>query len=103
MGLICNRKKHLPHRGESGSTSHMQPLESRCMFTVINVGSYGVNPNDATRAIQAAFSASAPGDTITFPTGTYKIGSQITIPGNRTLVGNGSILIAPTKAYCFQN
>ncbi len=103
MGLIRNRKQQLPRRGELITTCHMQPLESRRLLTVINVGSYGVNPNDATRAIQAAFSASEPGDTIIFPTGTYKIGSQITIPGNRTLVGNGSILIAPAKAYCFQN
>ena len=56
----------------------------------IDVTAYGATGNgstDDTAAIQSAINASASGDTIYFPGGTYKISATLSILSNRTYVG----------------
>ncbi len=56
----------------------------------VDVTAYGAIPNgstDATAAIQSAINASAAGDTVYFPSGTYVISSAITFVSNRNYAG----------------
>ena len=62
-------------------------------ISVITAGATGNGSTDDTAAIQFALNSSAAGDTLVFPTGTYRISSHITVPSNRTLQGqSGSII-----------
>jgi hypothetical protein len=74
----------------------VQSLESRKLLSEISVAAFGATPNDGldhSAQIQAAINASAPGDTIVFPSGTYNIGTSINpLGGGRTLQGNGAVL-----------
>ncbi len=91
------------HTRSVTSLTLMETFESRRFFSVVNVASFGINPSDATGAIQAAFKASHDGDTILFPAGTYRLSRTMTIPGNRTVQGNGAVLVSPARSYAFQN
>ncbi len=71
----------------------------------VNVTSYGATGNgttDDTTAIQNAINASASGDTVYFPTGTYKLTNTLTLLSSRTYSGQtGSILSqATTNKFC---
>jgi hypothetical protein len=74
----------------------IETLESRRLLSTVSVLQYGALPNDGIddrAAIQAAINASAPGDTIAFPTGTFNLSNTLTLLGNRNYVGDsGSIL-----------
>jgi hypothetical protein len=73
-----------------------QKLESRELFAVISVTSFGAVPNDGGNdraAIQAAISASQNGDTILFDGGVFDVSGfssadGFIIPGDRTLRGD---------------
>lgn len=75
----------------------------------VNVLDFGADPTgvaDSTAAIQAAINSSAGFLAVYFPTGTYKITSQITISNDRVMLyGDGTasrILFNPTaNAVCF--
>jgi hypothetical protein len=67
------------------------------MLSTVNVTNYGAVPNDGRddrSAIIAAMNASAPGDTIYFPAGTYNVSSDIFLKGGgrvyRGAPGDGS-------------
>ena len=74
----------------------LENLEQRNLFSTINVASFGAVPNDGnddSGAIMAAIHASSPGDTILFSGGTFNINGSITVPGDRTYLGqNGGAL-----------
>jgi Pectate lyase superfamily protein len=79
--------------------------------TVDVVADFGADPTgvaDSTTAIQNAINSVGTGACIEFPTGTYKVTSQITVPNDRVhLVGKGSwatqIMFAPTaNSTCFK-
>jgi Pectate lyase superfamily protein len=79
--------------------------------TVDVVADFGADPTgvaDSTTAIQNAINSVGTRACIVFPTGTYKVTSQITVPNDRVhLVGQGSwatqILFAPTaNSTCFK-
>ena len=66
------------------SSSHIEMLEPRRMFSVVNV-----TPVNYLAAIRHSSS----GDTINFAPGEYNIagGDKVQLPGNRTYVGNGAL------------
>jgi len=76
-------------RCRSGHVRHndviFESLETRQMLsTTLSVTSYGAIPNDGRddrAAIQAAVNASAAGDTVYFPAGTYNLSSEINLKG----------------------
>ncbi len=79
----------------------LDELESRVVPSVtLSVTAYHADPTgvvDSTAAINAAIAAAAPGDTVYFPTGTYKIsvtnstssGPSLVLKSGVTLQGNG--------------
>ncbi|HVT89459.1 MAG TPA: NPCBM/NEW2 domain-containing protein [Tepidisphaeraceae bacterium] len=65
-------------------------LESRQLMSQVNVTSFGAVPNDGRddlAAVKAAMNASANGDTIYFPSGTYNFSDEIFLKGSRTYAG----------------
>jgi hypothetical protein len=65
-------------------------LEARRMMAQISVTNFGAVPNDGRDdlgAIKAAMNASAAGDTIYFPAGTYNVSDQVFLKGSRTYSG----------------
>ncbi len=90
-------------RFSSGSPRRLFGLAAACAFAlasaqgaVFNVADYGATGNDSTddfTAITNAVNASASGDTIYFPAGTYNVSQPLTIASNRTYFGQpGAIL-----------
>jgi len=78
----------------------------RDVVSVKDFGAVGDGVTDDTAAIQAAINASAGFRSVYFPSGTYKVTSQITIANDRVMLhGDGSaskILFVPTaNAVCF--
>jgi hypothetical protein len=70
-------------------------LESRQLLASINVTSFGARPNDGgddLGAIRAAINASANGDTIYFPSGTYNLSDQVFLKGSRNYLGDNATL-----------
>ncbi len=70
----------------------------------INVTSYGATGNgstDDTTSINNAINASASGDTVLFPTGTYKITTNITFKSNRNYTGQGNAVLKQATANKF--
>lgn len=68
----------------------VDPLESRRLFATVSVTNFGAVPNDGRDdlgAIKAAMNASAAGDTIFFPAGTYHVSDQLYTKGSRTYLG----------------
>jgi hypothetical protein len=71
-------------------------LEVRSLLSTVNIFDFGARPNDGVNdvgAIAAAVRATAPGDTILFPSGVTDLPDGFTVPGNRTYLGqNGAII-----------
>lgn len=66
-------------------------LDKRAVVTPQMFGAKANGTDDDTSFIEQAL---AKGDIIVFPYGTYKITTTITVPSNKTLVGNGSTITA---------
>ncbi|HSR05613.1 MAG TPA: glycosyl hydrolase family 28-related protein, partial [Bryobacteraceae bacterium] len=71
----------------------VQAMSFAATTSVMTAGATGNGSTDDTAAIQSALNSSAAGDTITFPAGTYRISSRITMPSNRTLQGQSGAII----------
>lgn len=72
---------------QAGSTKKAAINLINPILSVKQYGATGDGTTDDTAAIQAAVTA---GDMVFFPNGTYKVTSAISIPSNRTLVGEGA-------------
>jgi hypothetical protein len=86
--------------------SLFESLETRTLFSTLNIASYGAVPNDGrddTSAIVAALRASSDGDTILIPTGSFQVSSMIDPRGGgRTITGqSGAILKQTTQSFVF--
>ena len=66
-------------------------MVSGAVISVIDYGAVGDGSTDDTSAINAALAAASSGDAVYFPTGNYKITSQITFNTNNVCIfGEGS-------------
>ena len=77
---------------------------SSSVAATLNVTSYGATGNgstDDTAAINSAITASASGDTLLFPAGTYKITSGITFKSGRNYTGQGNAILNQATANKF--
>ncbi|WP_428940074.1 right-handed parallel beta-helix repeat-containing protein [Fontivita pretiosa] len=77
----------------------LETLEPRQLLAVLNVNDFGATPNGGTDdrgAILAAINASAPGDTILFPGGTYNITQPIVVKGGGRIYkgANGATIVS---------
>lgn len=71
----------------------METLETRQLMTVISVTNYGANTSgtaDDSAAIQSALNAAKPGDTVSFPAGTYLIDNVLNVPTGITITGTSA-------------
>lgn len=67
----------------------IEALEPRQLFSTIDVASFGATPDTAQNqrsAIQAAINAAHPGDTVSFPAGTFDIHGSLTLRNGVTLL-----------------
>lgn len=76
--------------------AQLESLESRRLLATIDVTAFGALPGDGVddaNQIQRAINASAPGDTILFPAGTYNVSKAFDPKGGgRILQGNGAAI-----------
>jgi hypothetical protein len=90
----------------TGAVTRTAQDKMRETVSVLDFGAVGDGVADDTAAIQAAINASVGFRSVYFPSGTYKVTSQITIANDRVMLhGDGSasrILFVPTaNAVCF--
>ncbi len=91
----------------NSSRAFLEPLESRTLFSSLNVLSYGAVANDGkddSGAIRAAISDSHDGDTIFFPAGNFELASTVHLRGDRTYLGRGGKTVLhgmTTKKHIF--
>jgi hypothetical protein len=77
----------------------MAPLANRTAVSVKSYGATGNGTTDDTAAIQRAFDTVPTGDILTFPTGTYRYSSVLTLKTNNVILeGMGGVLQAKTAA-----
>ena len=80
----------LPATKDAANAVNFESLEHRRLMAVISVTDFGATPNNGGEdgpAIQRAINASAPGDTVSFPAGTYNVGGTLTFRADRTFRG----------------
>jgi Pectate lyase superfamily protein len=71
-------------------------------WNVNNLGATGNGTTDDTAAIQKAVDSSAPGDTILFPGGSYRLSAPINVQSNQTYQGqSGATLLGASGWYTF--
>jgi hypothetical protein len=77
---------------QSGTGAIQRTVENKLKDTVSvkDFGAVGNGVADDTAAIQAAINASTG---VSFPPGNYKVGSQISVPANRALIGLGGTIV----------
>ncbi len=82
-----------------------EKLEPRQLLSAVDVTRFGAIPGDGrddSAAVRSAIRAAAKGDVITFPAGTYNIGSTIELDPNLSFDGGKvATLISPTNGFIF--
>jgi hypothetical protein len=69
----------------------LETLETRQLMTVLSVTDFGAASNgsgNAQSAVQAALNAAKPGDTVSFPAGSYTIDGSVNVPSGVTVIGD---------------
>src|SRR5581483_6258726 len=95
----------MPARQSPRRRPLLELLEPRQLLSTVNVTSFGATPNDGSDdsfAIQRAINASAPGDTIVFPAGTYNVSQELDpLGGGRIFQGQGATMQTNGIQYAF--
>jgi hypothetical protein len=96
-GLFSSRSRRASVRNQRALNDAitLETLERRQLMTVLSVTDFGAATNGSGNdqaAVQAALNAAKPGDTVSFPSGTYNFSGSVSIPTGVTVTGmsNGS-------------